>query len=198
MEFSAITQLRLKGAFADSPKFQAVAQNEEFLGKLFEYSNRSTLFVHDDDSTKHSIYVENTKGLGKDKVFVVQNPKHKDVFLWHIDGILYAKDTKCDCAVLTTEEIKFVEFKSNAANNSREAIKDNYQKAHNQLLETFEDVKSRCEAVGVELTKVVKAEAYAVFNRTVPRNDAQQKNLSASFLKKTNIRLKFENETKLV
>lgn len=198
MTFEAITRLRLREAFANIQKFSECNSDEDLLNELFEHSNKGTLFVHDDADKGHSVYVQDTKGLGRDKVFEAKNTKHRDVFLFHIDGVLFSKDSKCDCAVLTEKEMNFIEFKANAENNTPEAIETNYQKASDQLLQTINEVSQRCQTEGIELTDMVTTAAFAVFNRTVPRNDALRKKISAKFLRDTGtIKLQFANKTTL-
>lgn len=198
MNFKAINQLKIKEAFNDSPKFQSVKENDDLLKELFECSNRGILFVYDEPLIGHSTYIEDTNGLGLDKVFIIKNQCHVDVFLWHIDGVLYKKDSKCDCVILSEGVFDLVEFKTNAANRRNESIKDNYIKSKKQLFLTLQDITNRCSAVGINIRDVVKIEAYSVFNRTVPRDDALRKQLSASFLFESNgVKLKFENCIKL-
>lgn len=168
MDFEAINRLRLKEAFGEFELFQQISKDEDWLDKLFECDTRGQLFVYDDADVGHVVYVNDTKGLGRDKVFGLVNKNHKDVFLWHIDGVIYEKTSKCDCAVITTDEMEFIEFKTNASNSSQEAIFDNYHKASEQLQKIVKDVKERCTKVGVTLTSVIPVEAHAVFNPTVP------------------------------
>ena len=197
IDFSLFQRLRLKEAFADNQKFQAVLSDDDYIAELFEFSNRGTVFIHDDAAKGCSIFVNDTKGLGSDKTFKIENPSHKDLFLWHIDGLLYRKGSKCDCALLTDSHMRFVEFKSNATNNSEEAIEDNYQKAASQISITYKDIDDRCKTNGIDIKKVLKLEAYAVFNRTVPKNNAHQKNISAKFLHDNKFRLYFQNYGKI-
>lgn len=92
----------------------------------------------------------------------------------------------------------FMEFKSNAANNTEAAIKDNYDKAKSQLWLTIKDVVDRCKKVEIDLMESSTLEAYAVFNRTVPRHNAYQKNLAARFLLETEgIPLYFRSEAEI-
>lgn len=193
MNFEVINRLRLKEAFGEFDLFQHISKDEEWLDILFECDNRGQLFVYDDADVGHVVYVNDTKGLGRDKVFGLVNKTHKDVFLWHIDGVIYEKTSKCDCAVITTDEMEFIEFKTNASNNSDEAIFDNYHKASDQLQKIVEDVKERCSKVGVKLTSVIPVEAHAVFNPTVPADNAMKKNISAKFLVRTGVKLRFGN-----
>ena len=198
MDFKAIIQLKLKDAFCSEQKFQCIVDDKDLLKELFECDNRGSLLVYDDEVIGHSVYVQETRGIGRDKVFIVKNQNHKDIFLWHIDGVLFKKNSKCDCALLTDKDMNFVEFKSNAENNSKESIQYNYQKSSDQLLLTLKEITGRCKSVGVELTNIVKVEAFAVFNRSVPRNDALRKKISAKFLKDSEgIKLVFDNKTSM-
>lgn len=197
MNFDAINRLRLKEAFGESELFQRIDKDEDWLDVLFECDSRGQLFVYDDAKVGHVVYVNDTKGLGRDKVFDLVNKNHKDVFLWHIDGVIYEKTSKCDCAVITTDEMEFIEFKTNASNNSQEAIFENYHKASEQLEKIVKDVKSRCSKVGVQLTLVVPVEAHAVFNPTVPSDNAMKKSISAKFLVRTGVKLSFDNMKEL-
>lgn len=197
MDFEAINRLKLKEAFGELEVFQRISNDEDWLDVLFECETRGKLFVYDDAEKGHVVYVKDTKGLGRDKVFELVNDSHKEVFLWHIDGVVYKKSTKCDCAVITTDEMEFIEFKTNASNGSPEAIDENYHKASEQLQTIFMDVKDRCARVGVKLTSVTPVQAHAVFNPTVPSDNALKKNISAKFLVRTGIKLCFDNKKAL-
>lgn len=197
MDFEAINRLCLKEAFGEYELFQRVSKDVDWLDKLFECDTRGLLFVYDDADVGHVVYVSDTKGLGRDKVFGLVNKNHKDVFLWHIDGVIYEKTSKCDCAVITTDEMEFIEFKTNASNSSQKAIEDNYHKASEQLQKIVLDVKERCAKVGVKLTSVIPVEAHAVFNPTVPADNAMKKNISAKFLVRTGVKLRFDNMKEL-
>ena len=197
MDFEVINHLCLKEAFGEYELFQRVSKDVDWLDKLFECDTRGLLFVYDDADVGHVVYVSDTKGLGRDKVFGLVNKNHKDVFLWHIDGVIYEKTSKCDCAVITTDEMEFIEFKTNASNSSQEAIENNYHKASEQLQKIVLDVKERCAKVGVKLTSIIPVEAHAVFNPTVPADNAMKKNISAKFLVRTGVKLRFDNMKEL-
>ena len=91
MDFEVINHLCLKEAFGEYELFQRVSKDVDWLDKLFECDTRGLLFVYDDADVGHVVYVSDTKGLGRDKVFGLVNKNHKDVFLWHIDGVIYEK-----------------------------------------------------------------------------------------------------------
>ena len=197
MDFEPIKRLCLKEAYGDFEVFQRISNDEDWLDMLFECETRGLLFVYDDASAGHVVYVNDTKGLGRDKVFELENKSHKEVFLWHIDGVLFQKTSKCDCAVITKDELEFIEFKTDASNASSEAIVDNYHKAGEQLKTIVMDVKNRCAKFGLNLTSVIPVEAHAVFNPTVPSDNAMQKNISVKFLVQTGVKLKFDNKKEL-
>lgn len=198
MNFSPIKRLRLKTAYQDQQKFSDIACDADYLAELFEWTDRGLIFIHDDSAAGHSRFVADTNGLGADKTLKVENRNHREMFLWHIDGVLYKKDSKCDCALLSDSRLSFIEFKSNAANNTETATKENYKKATSQLKLTLEDVGSRCHNAGVDLKAAALVDAYAVFNRTVPAHSAYQKKLAAQFLKETKgVSLYFRNKAEI-
>lgn len=194
MSYEAIERLNLKEAFSDLEVFKRIVRPEDWLDVLFEHRNRKSIFVYDCPGVGHTIFVNDTNGLGNNKVFVVQNNSNKDVFLWHIDGVLYEKHSKCDCALLTIDELDFIEFKTDAVNRTQMAITENYRKAEEQLETTVLEFKTRCARIGVDLTSAVRLKAHAVFNPTVPSNNATQKRLSVKFLSKTRVKLSFDNK----
>lgn len=197
MDFEPIKRLCLKEAYGDFEVFQRISNDEDWLDLLFECETRGLLFVYDDASAGHVVYVNDTKGLGRDKVFELENKSHKEVFLWHIDGVLFQKTSKCDCAVITKDELEFIEFKTDASNASSEAIADNYHKAGEQLKTIVMDVKNRCAKFGLNLTSVIPVEAHAVFNPTVPLDNAMQKSICAKFILQTGVKLSFDNKKEL-
>lgn len=198
MNLYPIFRLKLKYAFEDNLKFQDIESDEDYLKELFEWTDRGVIFICDDELEGHSIFISDTKGFGGDKTFKILNTQHIDVLLWHIDGVLFGKNSKCDCAFLTEKCIGFVEFKANAANSSETSIKENYEKAESQLRNTYLDVSNRCQKIGIDIKTTMKVEAFAIFNQTVPRNNAYQKQVAAKFLLATNgIPLYFKNSTKV-
>jgi len=200
MNFTAIKQLKLKEAFQQHPLFDAVHDDKDYLNVLFECDNKGTLYIIDDPDRKMSVFIPDTKGVGRDKTFVVTNRDHSSVLLWHIDGVLFKDSTKCDCAIITSKELDFIEFKTNASNSSHKAIISNYEKAFQQLLTTLQEVTQRCAAVGIDIHTVVKeVSAYAVFNKTIPQVQASQQSQSRKFLKATNgVKLHFKNHKTLL
>lgn len=165
---------------------------------LLQYSARSRIYLYDSKEVGRSIIIENTIGIGQDKMFCVENTNKRDVFLLPIDGVLFKKDSKCDCVLIHNCEIDFIEFKSNAANRTNEAIYENYRKASNQLLETLNEFRDMYSKLDMNLDDIAKIESYAVFNKTVPQDNAMRKNIAAKFLIASNgIKLRFENKKRI-
>lgn len=197
MDLSPIKKLKLKEAFKDIEKFQNIISEKDYMEELFDATTRGLILIFDDESAGHTVFTSDSKGFGSDKLFRIINVKHKNIFLWRIDGVLFKKNSKCDCAFFTDEYIGFIEFKSNATNNTDIAIKENYEKACNQLKITITEVKERCKNVSVDLMNELSIEAFVIFNRTVPKNNAYQKRLQAEFQIDMGMPLHFKNETRL-
>lgn len=199
MDTSVFARIRFKEAFRGVSKVDIIDSDEDYLNDLCEQSSRSQVFVYDDPGCGHSIFVLDTNGLGRDKVLRLTNPNHRDLFLLHIDGVLFKKDSKCDCALLSEKELLFVEFKSDAANREERTCVENYLKCYSQLYISVEEFRERFNAVDVDLLNSFESVfAYAVFNPTVPKVGNTQQNLSAKFLFATGIKLVFDNQKSLV
>jgi hypothetical protein len=198
IDYTAINRLRLKDVFSDNSVVASITCDEDYLTLLFEHSARNHIFVHDDPEVGHAIYVADTSSLGSNRIFIANNPSREDVFLLHIDGVLYNHSSKCDCALLTKNDLFFIELKSNANNRTIISLSSNYQMAFNQLLFTVQDFIARFKVEKQDLCSLVNVKAFAVFNKTVPKNSAYQKKLSADFIRATKkVKLIFANETTL-
>lgn len=194
MDTSTIKRLHFKEAFEGISKIDSINSDEEYFKEIFDYSNRSILFVIDDRAKGYCVFITDTSGVGSNKVLTVENPTRRNVYLMRIDGVLFEQNSKCDCALFTDEELDFVEFKSYAANKTEEARIDNYNKCFTQLQLTVEEFKTRYIQIGLDLHTIIqKICAYAVFNPTVPNNNATEKALSRKFLDLTGIPLRFVN-----
>lgn len=198
LDLTPIRNLNLHAAFGAESAVKKVLSDEDLFVELFEHSQRSSLFIFDDEIVGYSRYVDNTKGLGKDKTFFIENPNHKEVFLMRIDGVLFPGMSKCDCAVLYDNVILFVEFKTKAANKTEEAREYQYNKCYNQLKDTIQEFETRFLEIRDSLRgRFSSIEAIAVFNPTVPRDDATQKALRARFLIELRLKLSFLSKKEL-
>lgn len=190
----SIQRLDLFEAFKEINVIQNIKNGGELSDKLLEYSVKKNIFIYDSKEKGFSIFIEDTKGIGIDKTFHIINPRKETVVLMRIDGVLFAKETKCDCAFITDNEINFIEFKVNAENKTEKAIIENYKKASSQLISTLLDFRERYYRIGKNLDKLSKLSCYAVFNRTVPKDTATQKKIAAKFLIDSHgVKLKFDN-----
>lgn len=191
---STITRIPFKDAFSGIKKFDVINADNDYFKEIFDHSNRAVVFVFDDSSKGYTVLIRNTRGLGRDKTLVVKNQNKMDVNLMRIDGVLFKKNSKCDCSILTEKEFVFVEFKSNACNKSDDAQIENYENCYKQLYLTFNEFKKRFKKIGIDFISLFSnVSACAVFNPTVPYNNTTEKTLSGRFLKKTGIKLRFTN-----
>ena len=161
---------------------------------MFDSTTRRSIWAMDDAKSGYTVFVSDTNGINKNKLLHIINSLNEEVVLWRIDGVLFARKTKCDCAFLHSDDITFVEFKVNAKNNSADTIEQHYNKAANQLKETF---LKFCKLYGDTFWDVFNdANAIAVFDPTVPQDNAMQKSLR-SLLADVGIDLQFMTELEI-
>ena len=192
-EWGFIKGLSLDEVFSDEKSIKNLKEGE-YLYVLFEASKKSTLFIYDDERKGYSRFVKDTNGLGRDKTFCMRNPNHRDVFLFKIDGVLFPKQSKCDCAVIFGDQMAFIEFKTKAANKSEDTMEAHYSKIYNQLKITINAFESGYSRIGRNFRGFFsQIMAYGVFNPTVPANNATEKILIARFAKEVKMALSFSN-----
>ena len=200
-DLSVLNNLSLKTVFIGQGIDSLLAQinsEQDYLVALFETETRGTIWITDDASAGHSIFVTDTHGVNKDKLLKVLNPNIKTLFLWHIDGVMFAKYSKCDCALLHDRLMHLVEFKANAKNATGDSIQANYEKASEQLALTFEKFEELYNNHGQNIFDIFDdIDAMIVFDKTVPQDDAYQKNIISKFAQRTLLNLSFGNELKI-
>ena len=201
IDLSIIKKLSIKTIFVGQGIDSLLAQissEQDYLVALFETEKRGTIWITDDATVGHSIFVTDTNGVNKDKLLKVLNPNIKSLFLWHIDGVMFAKYSKCDCALLHERLMHLIEFKANAKNASDDSIQANYEKASEQLALTFEKFEELYNNQGQNIYTIFDdIDALIVFDKTVPQDDAFQKNIISKFSKRTLLNLSFGNELKI-
>ena len=174
-------------------------QNErDYLALLFEETTHRTIWVTDDEDAGHSVFVTDTNGVNKNKLLKVHNTNATTLFLWRIDGVMFQRLSKCDCALLHDRLMHLVEFKANALNQTDESIEANYDKASNQLAITFEQFMDLYENAGKDLWEIFDdIDARIVFDKTVPQDNAYQKKVKKQFTDRTLLKLEFGNDIQL-
>src|SRR5574344_1413330 len=90
--------------------------------KAFDKSTDSKLFVFDNDQLHYSEWTNEMPDFVS-KTFRVDNPKNTVIVLLPLDHKLITGQTLirggiCDCAILTENELSFIEFKTNTSTNS--------------------------------------------------------------------------------
>lgn len=197
-DFSILNNLSIQTVFIGQGIDSLLAQissEQDYLVALFETEKRGVIWITDDADAGHSIFVTDTNGVNKDKLLKVVNPNIKTLFLWHIDGIMFVKYSKCDCALLHDRLMHLIEFKANAKNASDDSIQANYEKASEQLALTFEKFEELYKNHGQDIFSIFDdIDALIVFDRIVPQDDAYQKSIISKFSDRTLLRLSFGNE----
>ena len=64
-----------------------------------------------------------------------------------IDGVLFDRRSKCDCAVLFGREMDFIEFKTNAGNKTEVSMDAQYSKSYSQLLLSVKEFDKRYDGM---------------------------------------------------
>lgn len=198
MDYSVFDGLRFKDVFIGvgiEELLDDIKTAEDYTLALFEGSDGHIIWVTDDEDAGHSIFVTDTNGVNKDKLLQINNKNRKSLFLWHIDGVMFKRYSKCDCALLHDRLMHMVEFKANAMNASDESIEANYEKATNQITLTFETFKDLYAKKGFDLWDIFDdIDAMVVFNKTVPQDLAYQKSLQKKVANSIDVLLTFGNE----
>lgn len=201
LDLSILNNLSIKTVFVGQcfdTLLDQIANEQDYLVALFETETRGTIWITDDADAGHSIFVMHTNGVNKDKLLHVINPHIKTLFLWHIDGVMFAKYSKCDCALLHDRLMHLIEFKANAKNESNDSIQANYEKASEQLALTYEKFTELYCNHDMDLFHIFDdIDAIIVFDKTVPQKDSYQKNIISKFAKRTLLNLSFGNDLKI-
>lgn len=178
--------------------FAGNKSDEEVFSILFEHTTNGRVWITDDEEKQTCVYVFDTKGVNKDKLLTVSNPLTKDLYLWHIDGVMFTRLSKCDCALIHEDVLHLIEFKANAVTENPSSLREHYDKATSQLQLTLSYLSDLYHSFGYDLfNEFSDVDALIVFDRKIPQDSAYQKNISAKFLQETTILLKFGNEIKV-
>ena len=200
-DLSILNSLSIKTVFVGQgidPLLAQISCEQDYLVALFETETRGTIWITDDAEAGHSIFVMDTNGVNKDKLLEIKNPNIKTLFLWHIDGVMFDKYSKCDCALLHDRLMHLIEFKANAKNESDGTIQANYNKASEQLALTFEKFMELYNNHDMNLFSIFEnIDAMIVFDKTVPQDDAYQKSIISKFSKRTLLNLSFGNKLEI-
>lgn len=201
LDISLLNKLSIKSVFVGQgfdALLSQIRSEQDYLVALFETEKRGVIWITDDADAGHSIFVTDTKGVNKDKLLQIINPNIKTLFLWHIDGVMFKKYSKCDCALLYDRLMHLIEFKANAKNESDDSIQANYEKASEQLALSFEKFEELYKNHGQDIFSIFDdIDAMIVFDKTVPQDDAYQKNIISKFSNRTLLKLSFGNELKV-
>lgn len=198
MDYSIFDELHFREVFVGvgiDQLFDEIKRAEDFTVALFEGSDGHIIWITDDEIAGHSIFVSETNGVNKDKLLQIKNRNRKSLFLWHIDGVMFERYSKCDCALLHDRLMHMIEFKANAKNATDDSIQANYEKAKNQITLTFKTFRELYAKKDFDLWDIFEdIDAMIVFNRTVPQDLAYQKSLQKQVADEIEVSLTFGNE----
>ena len=197
MDYSLFDDLHFKEVFIGvgiDQLINEIQRVEDYTVALFEASEGHIIWITDDEKAGRSVFVTDTNGVNKDKLLKISNKERKSLFLWHIDGVMFERYSKCDCALLHDKLMHLIEFKANAKNATDNSIQANYEKAKNQITLTFKTFKDLYSKKGFDLWDIFSdIDAMIVFNKTVPQDLAYQKSLQKQVSDEIDMSLSFGN-----
>ena len=135
---------------------------------VLDFSHATDLYAYDTENK----YTEWEDRIPKNpsKAFHLINKSKKDVVLLPLDNYI-VKDPHltiggiADAALLTNDELLFVEFKTNATSTTKKALNKNSSKAQKQLWHTYDSIlKPKFAVQGINLNSEVEIEFYIVFD----------------------------------
>lgn len=202
MDFSNLKFLHLHQVFAGTGIESiecSTNTEEEFYEALFEETLRNVVWVTDDAVLRYCVFVTETSSCDTNKLLKVVKSKSSQLplYLWRIDGKMFPKYSKCDCALFQKDKFLFVEFKANAVSKNTNSQETTCEKACEQLQVTFKQFCELYDASGRSFRDMFpNIKALIVLNRTIPRGTAYQKNLQSLFLRNNKILLNFDSVKK--
>ena len=163
-------------------------------------SDEVAMSIYDDAVLGYSDWINGNSGLPD--AFIAHNADNKKLILLPLDnriisGPVVTQGGVADCAVLTMDNISFIEFKTNVTSNTEQNISSKTEDAISQLWHTYNGIISpRCSTKGVDIAKMVDIEFYIVFNKEldVTLSSASRLNYQMEFLNDHHFPLYFDNE----
>lgn len=184
----AIDRLRLDEAFS----------NETFksFNECWTVRMDSELLVVDDDTEKVSKFTDDKEETPK--ALLVINENNRQIVLLSIDNKLIKNHEGgiADCALFDVEQLRFVEFKTNAYGNSEQSVRDTFDKATAQLTETIQVFKDRLKKVNILFEDSITICCHIVISHRFPKSRAVKQEYQISFSDENdNIPLYFSEKT---
>lgn len=149
----------------------------------FEESFAPDLSVFDSETTHATEWVPRDTGAPKD--FHISNPGGRNVVLLPLDnkiitGNTIAQGGVADCALLASDLLAMVEFKTNVTSNTDYNLDEKTQDAIGQLWHTYDAIiRPRCAAVGVDIERAVSVEFYIKFDESLDVTRVTARRMSA-------------------
>lgn len=159
-----------------------------------------TVYSHVDNCLLNSSkgeHVVDDPAFSADKAvpgFDVKNPANKTYSLLQIDNKMMTSDIdnigQCDGAIVSDDEISFLEFKTNATTNK---LNKECGKAESQIFMTAMRISWALRRFNLDFMSLAKIDGYVCFN-TYPKSGANYQNRQLRFLQRTGIELFYCNE----
>ncbi len=110
-------------------------------------------FIDDNELKGHCIVIKNSEGIDQSRLFKIVNSQNENIAIWSVDGCFFQKGKgpeHCDCIFFNDKDFCFAEFKFNSTSTNLETIKENREKAINQLRSMIVMIDERFKKLGYD------------------------------------------------
>ncbi len=141
----------------------------------------SELLVVDDDEQRVSRFSDNDEE--RPKALVIVNDKNRQIVLLSVDNKLIKDHVGgiADCAIFDENQFHFVEFKTNAFSHWEQSIRETFEKAISQLVETICFFRNRLAPLNINLEEFVSLYCHIVISDSFPRMRAIEQEYQLRF-----------------
>lgn len=105
--------------------------------ECISFENDEVFYIEDNEKIGRCVIVKGNEDIiDTTRLFKVFNHRNEKIALWAVDGCFFQKGRgpeHCDCIFFNNIDFCFAEFKFNSTTTNLQTIKDNREKAINQL-----------------------------------------------------------------
>jgi len=165
--------------------------------ECISFENEKSFFIDDNESIGFCVIQKgNEEHLDTSRLFRIINSQNENIALWAVDGcfILKGKSPEhCDCIIFNNKDFCFAEFKFNSTSTNLQTIKENREKAINQLRSMILMIEHRFKKMNFNYLGY-NLEAYLCTPETYPSKNTAVSDFAVEFVENYGVRLYEENK----
>jgi hypothetical protein len=174
----------------------AFADNQIEPSKCIVFENVSEFFIEDNEYLGYCIILKNSENLlDENKLFRIENPRNTSIALWAVDGKFFPKGEgpqRCDCIFFDNTDFCFAEFKFNATSVNLRTIRNNREKAINQLRSTILMIDVKFKEMNFDYVEY-NLEAFLCTPVTYPSKNTAISDFAVEFIENFGVKLYEQN-----